>query len=158
VRGNISFNTDANNPGDANNSYANALLGNYDSYAEATGRPQGNYSSPTWSGSFRTTGRCEGICRSATACASTTTYRNTTLEISSRRSLQRAWDPKAAPVADPPGGRQRAERRHRPTHGKIYGQGLIGDFVPGVGNPANGQLQAGKNGVPQGIYKVARLA
>jgi len=30
--------------------------------------------------------------------------------------------------------------------------------VPGVGNPANGQLQAGKNGVPQGIYKVAPIA
>ena len=43
VRGNISFNTDSNNPGDSNNSYANALLGNYDSYTEALQRPQSDY-------------------------------------------------------------------------------------------------------------------
>src|SRR5260370_26637671 len=43
VRCNISFNTDANNPGDANISYANALLGNYDSYSEALQRPQSDY-------------------------------------------------------------------------------------------------------------------
>ena len=39
--GNISFNTDANNPNDSNSSYANALLGNYDSYSEPLARPQG---------------------------------------------------------------------------------------------------------------------
>jgi len=70
----------------------------YDSYAEATGRPQGNYIFTNLEWFFRTTGRCEGICRSATACASTTTYRNTTLEISSRRSLQRPGIPRQHPV------------------------------------------------------------
>ena len=37
------FSTDANNPYDANDSYANALLGNFDSYAEALGRRKSNY-------------------------------------------------------------------------------------------------------------------
>ena len=35
--------TDGNNPFDANNAYGNALLGNYDNYTEATGRPQGDW-------------------------------------------------------------------------------------------------------------------
>lgn len=43
IRGNISFNTDSNNPYDANNSYANAILGYFDSYSEALNRPQSNY-------------------------------------------------------------------------------------------------------------------
>src|SRR5260370_1532374 len=43
TRGTLSFGTDANNALDANNSYANALLGNYDTYADATARPQGNF-------------------------------------------------------------------------------------------------------------------
>ena len=43
TRGTVSFNTDANNALDANNSYANALLGNYATYAEATARPQGKF-------------------------------------------------------------------------------------------------------------------
>ena len=57
MRGTISFNTDTNNPHDANNSYANALLGNYDSYSEATGRRSRITFSPTRNGFSRTIGR-----------------------------------------------------------------------------------------------------
>jgi len=40
--GNISFNKDANNPGDANHPYANAVLGNFQSYSEASRRNLAN--------------------------------------------------------------------------------------------------------------------
>ncbi|PYR96678.1 MAG: hypothetical protein DMG16_27145 [Acidobacteria bacterium] len=40
--GNISFNRDANNPGDTNHPYANAILGNYQSYQEASRRNLAN--------------------------------------------------------------------------------------------------------------------
>ena len=44
TRGTIKFDKDNNNNIlDANNAYANALLGNYDSYAEASGRPLGDF-------------------------------------------------------------------------------------------------------------------
>src|SRR5205814_6418888 len=44
TRGTIKFDRDTtNNYLDANDAYANALLGVYDSYAEATGRPKGDY-------------------------------------------------------------------------------------------------------------------
>ena len=42
-QGSLSFNTDSNNPLDANNSYANALLGNYDSYSEPLAEPTSHY-------------------------------------------------------------------------------------------------------------------
>ncbi len=43
TRGTIKFDRDTTNALDANDAYANALLGNYDTYAEATGRPKGDY-------------------------------------------------------------------------------------------------------------------
>ena len=43
TRGTLSFNTDGNNPNDSNNAYANALLGNFATYAESTSRPTGNF-------------------------------------------------------------------------------------------------------------------
>ncbi len=56
TRGALSFNTDANNPLDSNNPFANALLGNYDSYAESTGAPRATGSTPTRNGFSRTPG------------------------------------------------------------------------------------------------------
>ena len=38
--------------------------------------------------------------------------------------------------------------------GKEYNQGLIGTFVPGLGNPADGMALAGKNGVPRSMYTI----
>src|ERR1035438_9538537 len=43
TRGSVSFNQDGNNALDTNEPYGTALLGNYDSYAESTGRPQGHF-------------------------------------------------------------------------------------------------------------------
>ena len=43
TRGSLSFNNDGNNALDSNDAFANALLGNYDTYAEANARPQGSY-------------------------------------------------------------------------------------------------------------------
>src|SRR5260370_12416715 len=43
TRGTIRFDRDGNNALDANNAYANALLGNYDTYSHANGRPKGDF-------------------------------------------------------------------------------------------------------------------
>jgi hypothetical protein len=45
-----------------------------------------------------------------------------------------------------------------PTTGTVYGQGQVGDYVPGIGNTAAGMLTGGKNGVPAGLYKNAPVA
>ncbi|MDQ6678732.1 MAG: hypothetical protein M3Z09_15730 [Acidobacteriota bacterium] len=44
-----------------------------------------------------------------------------------------------------------------PLTGTNYPFGLVGSFVPGIGNTANGDVLAGKNGVPRSLYTVAPL-
>lgn len=158
VRGNISFNTDGNNPLDSNNSYANALLGNYDSYAEATGRPQGDYIFTNtewylWD---------EWKVKSNLSVNYGLRFSHDPPQYDARNQLASfspaAWNTATAPVLIRPAVVNGANMGIDPLTGTTYPQGLIGDFVPGVGNPADGQLQGGKNGVPQGIYKVAPIA
>lgn len=45
-----------------------------------------------------------------------------------------------------------------PTSGKTYGLGLVGLFVPGIGNPADGMLIEGAKGVPGGFVATAPVA
>jgi Carboxypeptidase regulatory-like domain len=158
IRGNISFNTDSNNPNDANNSYANALLGNYDSYSEALSRPQSNYLFNNVEGFIQDDWQ---VNRSVSISWGVRFYHDppqydTRGYISSFSPA--AWDPAAAPVLLRPGVVNGVNVAIDPTTGTTYPQGLIGLFVPGVGNPANGQLIGGKNGVPGGIYKTAPIA
>jgi hypothetical protein len=158
VRGNISFNTDSNNPGDSNSSYGNALLGNYDSYSEATGRPQGNYMFTNTEWFFQDDWKA---LKNLTLNFGIRFYHDPP-QYDARNQISSfspaAWDPAAAPVLIRPAVVNGQNVGIDPRTGTTYGQGLIGDFVPGVGNPADGQLKAGQNGVPRGIYKLAPIA
>jgi hypothetical protein len=158
VRGNISFNTDSNNPGDANNSYANALLGNFDSYSEATGRPQGNYVFTNTEWFFQDDWKA---LRNLSLSFGVRFYHDPP-QYDVRNQLASfspaAWNSATAPVLIRPAVVNGQNVGVDPRTGTTYGQGLIGDFVPGAGNPADGMLLGGKNGVPQGIYRVAPIA
>ena len=158
TRGSISFGTDGNNALDANNAYANALLGNYDTYAEATARPQGDFLFTNTEIFFADTWRVK---------------RNLSLDYGIRfyhdppqydarhqlaSFLMSAYDAANAPVLLRPGfDANHTKVAVDPLTGTTYPAGLIGAFVPHVGNPANGDVIGGKNGVPAGMYTVAPL-
>jgi hypothetical protein len=158
VRGNIHFDTDGNNPLDSNNAYANALLGNYDSYAEATGRPQANYLFTNTEWYFQDDWKMK---RNLSLSYGVRFYHDPA-QYDARYQLASfspaAWNPATAPVLIRPAVVNGANVGIDPLTGATYSQGLVGDFVPGVGNPADGQLQGGKNGVPPGTYKLGPLA
>ncbi len=69
-----------------------------------------------------------------------------------------AWDPATAPVLIRPAVVNGKNVGIDPITGTVYGQGQVGDFVPGVGNPADGMVTGGKNGTPAGIFKNAPIA
>jgi hypothetical protein len=69
-----------------------------------------------------------------------------------------AWNPAKAPVLLRPAVVNGQNVAQDPISGKTYGQGLIGLFVPGVGDTADGQLIGGKNGVPGGLYTLAPIS
>ena len=158
IRGNISFNTDANNPNDSNSSYANALLGNYDSYTEATAWPQSNYlfTNTEW---FL---QDDWKIKNGLSISWGVRFYHDPPSYDARELISSfspaAWNPATAPVLIRPAVVNGVNVGIDPTSGKTYGQGQIGLFVPGIGNTADGMLVGGKNGVPGGLYTVAPIA
>jgi len=158
TRGNISFNADSNNPLDSNNAYGNALLGNYDSYTEALSQPQSNYLFNNLEAFLQDDWKV----KNGLSLSWGVRFYHDLPQYDQRGFISSfspsAWDPKQAPVLLRPAVVNGVNVSIDPTTGTTYGQGLIGLFVPGVGNPANGQLIGGKNGVPNGIYQNAPVA
>ena len=142
--GSISFNTDGNNPLDSNNAYGNALLGNYDTYSEATAAPAGHYLFTNTEWYFQDTWKLR---RNLTLDYGVRFYHDPPQydeqgQLSSFSPAQ--WKPAAAPVLLRPASVNGKNVAIDPTSGTTYAYGLVGDFVPGIGNPANGQLTGSK--------------
>jgi hypothetical protein len=156
--GTLSFNTDSNNPNDANSSYVNALLGNYDSYSEPLAQPQSNYyfTNTEW---FL---QDDWKIKSGLSISWGVRFYHDPPTYDARQYLSSfsppAWNPAQAPVLLRPAVVNGTNMAIDPTTGKTYGQGLVGLFVPGIGNPSDGMLIGGKNGVPPGVYSVAPIA
>ncbi len=158
TRGSLSFGQDGNNPLDSNNAWANALLGNYSTYAEATARPKGNFLFTNTEFYFQDTWKVKS---------------NLTLDYGVRFYIDppqydsneqlasfsaASYNPANAVVLLRPATVNGVKVAQDPVSGKTYGQGLIGAFAPGYGNPANGVLIGGKNGVPRGLYETRPIS
>jgi hypothetical protein len=159
VRGTIRFDRDTLNPLDANNAYANALLGNYDTYAEANGRPRGDYHfrnaeffvQDTWKVNSR-----------LSLDVGLRMY-NDPPQYDAKHQLA-SFSPSLFSAANAPVLLRPALDARRvkvaidPTTGKTYPQALIGSFAPGIGSPSNGMYIGGKDGYPEGLYSLPALA
>jgi hypothetical protein len=157
-QGVLSFNTDSNNPNDANNSYANALLGNYDSYSEPLAEPQSHYvfTNTEW---FI---QDDWKWKSNLSISWGLRFYHDPPQYDTRGLISSfspsAYSASQAPVLIRPAVVNGQNVGIDPTTGTIYGQGQVGDYVPGLGNPAEGMLTGGKNGVPGGLYTTAPVA
>ncbi len=158
TRGTINFNNNTLSDYDTGFAYANAFVGSFNSYTEATARPRGNYFFRNMEFYLQDAWRVKPrllIDFGLRFYANPPTY---------DRGLQlhtfspKAYDPKKAPVLLRPAltaaGRTVAVD---PTSGREYGEGFIGTFAPGVGNPAEGMVRAGSNGLPNGLYSIPAL-
>jgi hypothetical protein len=152
TRGSIAFNQDGNNPFDANNAYGTALLGYYDSYTEATGRPQAQYFYTNLEWFAQDTWRMK---RNFSLDYGVRFYHDPP-QYDTRHQLASfsfgAYNPANAPVLLRPAKVNGANVAINPVTGQTYSNGLVGTFAPGFGDPANGLLIGGKNGVPDGLF------
>ncbi len=157
TRGSLSFNVDGNNPNDSNNAYANALLGNFDTYAEATARPKGNYLFTNFEfylqDDWRVSNRLS-ISVGLRFYRDQPTYEDTNQLASFNPS---AYNKANAPVLLRPALVGGVKVAQDPLTGKTYNLGLVGAFVPGVGDPAVGEVVAGSNGSARGLYSYSPL-
>ncbi len=158
TRGTIRFDRDnTNNVLDSNDAYANALLGVFQSYSEASGRPRGDYR--FWNREFyiQDTWRM----RPRVSFDYGIRIYNDPPQWDHQQQLHsflpELWDPAKAPVLmragrDAAGARAAVD----PRNGNVYPVGLIGTFAPGSGDPANGMFRGGVNG-PRGMYEQSTL-
>ena len=157
--GSFSFAKDVNNPLDANYAYANALLGNFDSYTEATNAvdyaPYQTifewYAQDSWKISNRFTFEYGARFTHAPPYQ----WKNNE---ASNLALQR-YNPANAPALYYPafnalGDRVAVDR----ATGTFYPAVYIGLIVPGSGNLANGSVRAGGPGYPSGFQNLPAVA
>ncbi len=149
--GNFAFGKDVNNPLDSNYGYANAILGNFDTYTESSARPGADFRA----------GALEEYVQD-----SWKVNKRLTIEFGIRLTSWVPWhqrsnvesafdpasyDPKQALQLYTPGLNSAGVRvAVNPVTGAQLPAVYIGAIVPGVGNILDGILLAGKPGVPEG--------
>jgi hypothetical protein len=158
TRGALSFNRNINNPLDTNYAYATALLGYYESYSEATARPQGQYRFSNIEFYVQDAWKAK---RRLLIDYGVRFYRNLP-QYDARNQLASfvpgLFNPANAPVLLRPaivGGRKVAQD---PISLRTFSETLIGTYAPGRGNPSEGMVIGGVNGWPRGMYTTPGLS
>lgn len=152
-RGSFSFARDTNNPFDSNHAFANALLGNFANYQEASARPDGDFW--FWNAEWYVQDNWK-VTRRLTLDFGLRFYHHPAeVELNNHISTFdfALYDPAKAPVLYMPGRNAAGQRAAvDPRDGTVAGVQLIGQYVPGSGDPANGMAVAGRNGYPAGLF------
>jgi hypothetical protein len=158
-RGAFDFTRDTNNPFDSNHSFANALLGYFRSYSEATQRRDSNF--VFWNVEWFVQDNWR-VSRRLTLDLGIRFYHNTPA-IDEHQNIA-TFDPTrynraAAPALYLPAKDASGKRVARnPVTGELAIAPLIGQYVPGSGTFANGTVAAGQDGYPNSLYTRPWLA
>jgi hypothetical protein len=159
--GSFVFQNDANNPLNAQYSYANAILGNFQQYTESNSRPsgEGRQSIAEWfvQDSWKATRRLTVEAGVRFAWFNQWYQSNNraaifSLERYDRSKAPRLFEPACAVQVAPTATCSAANRRARnPVNGQLLPAVFIGGFVPGSGDPYNGMVLATDKDYPRGF-------
>ncbi|HKX28789.1 MAG TPA: carboxypeptidase regulatory-like domain-containing protein, partial [Blastocatellia bacterium] len=159
--GEFDFSQDSNNPFDAGNAYANALLGNFKSYTESTTRPGGNgrQRAIEWfaQDSWKVTPRLSLEFGARFAWYNHWYQKGGSAAAFSLERYDRSRAPlfyqPACAVSVAPGGScgSTNQRARNPVTGEILPAILIGAFIPGTGDLYNGMVVGTDESYPRGF-------
>ncbi|HWR53796.1 MAG TPA: TonB-dependent receptor [Bryobacteraceae bacterium] len=158
ARGAFDFSRDTNNPFETNNTFANALTGNFRTYTEASAAPFGQFraSNIEWyvQDNWRVTKRL-------TLDFGMRLYAMPAMREINHNSA--TWDPtlfqpSQSPVMYVPGKEAGKRVAMDPRTGATAPAAMIGFYVPGTGDPANGSAVGGINGYPDALVKRPALS
>ncbi len=150
--GTFNFGKTTNNPNDSNHPYANALLGNFQTYTEATTRVNYQpinkvlewYLQDNWK-----VGRKFTLDYGMRFTYDLPPYQK---ENVGGNFDSAAYNRAKAPVLFAPAKDARGTRRAvNPITGELFPEAYIGLFVPGSGDPYVGAIRAGSAGYPRGF-------
>jgi hypothetical protein len=150
--GTFNFSKDTNNPLDSNYAFANAALGNFDSYAESNARFGENerqsivewFVQDTWKLTRRLTLDYGIRFTWANQMYANDPGQQSVLALS-------LYNPANAPVLYQPVLSGGARYAQNPLTGALLPQAYVGFFVPGTGNPGNGGVLSGASNYPRGF-------
>ena len=151
--GTFSFSKDVNNPFDSNWAFANAALGDFNSYAESNARYGANerqsivewFVQDTWKISRRLT--LDYGARFTWANQMYAHYDGQQSVLALGR-----YSPSQAPALfQPVLGASNVRYAQNPLTGALLPQTYVGFFVPGSGNPVNGGVISGDSSYPRGF-------
>lgn len=159
--GNFTFSNDVNNPLNSGYAYANAVLGNFTQYAEASFRPSGEgrqslvdfFVQDSWKATRRLSleygVRFGWFNQWYQATANSAAF---SLERYDKSKAPKYYQP-GCTVAVPAGGTCAAANRRalNPVNGQLSPAVLIGAFVPGTGDPYNGMVRGTDESYPRGF-------
>jgi hypothetical protein len=156
--GTINFGVDTNNPFNTKNSFSNALLGYFNTYSESS--LGGHFNGKYWTTEFFVQDNWR-VKRGLTLDCGVRFY-HLAQQVDRLYSISSffpdRYDPRKAPVLYWPGFDSKGNRvAMNPQTGETASSALIGLFVPGSGDFANGMGVAGKNGDPAGVVQVPLL-
>lgn len=151
-RGSYNFNSNANNPFETGHTFANALLGVYNSVSQSSRNVRGGFigRAVEWfvQDSWRATRRFTlelGI-----RFVTSPPLYGTQVEAAFRQS---EWDPAQAPQLIRPTLVNNRRMGIHPVTGEIYPALAIGAIAPGTGNPANGIVINNDPNIPRGLIE-----
>lgn len=150
--GTFDFGKNTNNPFDSNYAYSNALLGNFNSYAEASSRidyqPYNKlvewYAQDNWHVAKRLT--LDYGMRFTYAMNQVWTK-----DVASNLYFNKYDFSKVPALYQPAKNAQGVRVAQNPVNGELLPAVFIGAFVPNSGNVANGVITAGTNGYPRSL-------
>ena len=151
-RGAFDFSRNVNNPFDSGHSFANASLGNFASYSETSNAPYAHWGMTQVEWYVQDNWR---VNRRLTLDYGVRLYHMQPMQ--DLDGIDATFDPalydrKKAPVLYTPGKNAAGQRvALDPSTGKTTYAALIGQYVPGTGDTANGTAVAGQNGYPAGL-------
>ena len=152
--GNFSFGRDVNNPGDTNYAYSNALLGNFQTYTEATTRMTGRgknyllewFAQDTWKVTSRLT-IDYGLRFSYFSPWRLREKEGAAFDL-------KRYNPTKAPVFYRPALNAANQRvAQNSLNGQFAAAVFIGAYVPGTGDPINGMVLATDKDYPDGFIE-----
>ena len=151
--GSFNFSRNTNNPFDSGHSFANALLGNFGSYSESQKRLNAQFL--FWNAEFYVQDNWR-VTKRLTLDLGIRFYHMPPIRDLKKQAA--VFDPSLFNAGKAPAlyvpARDSAGRRvaRDPVSGELAMAPLIGLYVPGTGNTANGLAVGGENGYPWGLY------
>ncbi len=148
--GSFNFGRNVNNPLDANSPYANALLGNFNSYSESTSRPAADGRASLIEWFAQDTWKLTRVTLDYGVRFGWYTLYEQRTGNSAAFSLER-YDPARAPLLYQPVIVNGRRVGRNPLTGEIVSGALIGAIVPSSGDPVNGMVPETDDSYPRGF-------